>query len=68
MFEYLKRYITEEEFANNNEKHVFYKVTKEDIILAEKRIEKKFPNDLHIFYKEIGYGYFYDKDECYIMY
>lgn len=56
MFEYLKRY---------DEKHLFYKVSEKDIEIAEKRIKNKFPNELRTFYIEIGYGYFYDADECY---
>lgn len=31
MFDYLKKYVINKEFENSDEKHVFYKVNKEDV-------------------------------------
>lgn len=66
MFEYLAEYIEEEEFADSGKKHTFYRVNKKDIHDAEEKIKMKFPEELQNFYEEIGYGYFYDKSECFI--
>ena len=66
MFEYLMQYIEEEEFVDSEKKHTFYRVNKKEINDAEEKIKMKFPKELQDFYEEIGYGYFYDKDECFI--
>ncbi len=65
MFDYLKPYVIGREFENSDEKHVFYKVDREDIKNAEKRMLIEFPKELKLFFEEIGYGFFYDKDECF---
>lgn len=44
---------------------MFYPV-KEEIIYAESRMKIDFPKELREFFSQIGYGYFYDKDECFI--
>lgn len=64
MYEYLKEYV-EEAFTQNDKKHLFYKVSKEDMEQAEETLSMKFPSELRSFYQEIGYGWFYDQDECY---
>lgn len=65
MFEYLKKYVVENENQDSNKKHVFYKVKKEDVEAAELNMDIKFPEEIVLFFDEIGYGYFYDKDECF---
>lgn len=64
MYKYLKEYI-EEAFTQNDKTHLFYKVSNEDMKLAEETLSMKFPSELRAFYQEIGYGWFYDQDECY---
>ena len=66
MFEYLAEYIEEKEFTESGKKHSFYRVNKKDINDAENKMKMKFPKELQEFFEEIGYGYFYDKDECFI--
>lgn len=66
MFEYLKKYVVDKEFEGSENKHVFYKVGKEDIKKAEEKMLVEFPKELVAFYEEIGYGFFYDEDECFI--
>lgn len=47
-------------FKSNVEKRdnlIFYEVTEEEIIDAEKRMGFKFPKSLEIFYREVGYGF-----------
>ncbi|MDG5471378.1 SMI1/KNR4 family protein [Jeotgalibacillus sp. ET6] len=41
----------------NKPENKFYKVTEEDIIKAEQRMNISFPNDLKELYLEIGYGF-----------
>lgn len=66
MFDYLKPYIVEQEFEDNGKEHVFYRVKNTEIIESENRMDIKFPPELTSFFLEIGYGYFYDKDDCFI--
>lgn len=57
-FDLMKQYIFEETDERATEsKHAFYKLTKEDILDSEKRIGRKFPQELRNFYYEIGYGF-----------
>lgn len=65
IFDYLKEYVEENEYQSSNKKHVFYKVSKEDIRKAEQRMSLEFPEEIVCFFEEIGYGFFYDKDECF---
>ncbi len=65
MFDYLKSYVMDKEFENSDKKHVFYKVSKDDVKKAETRMLMEFPKDLKKFFEEIGYGFFYDEDECF---
>lgn len=65
MFDYLKKYVMANEDQNSDKKHVFYKVRKEDIKKAEERMLLEFPEEMVLFLEEIGYGFFYDKDECF---
>lgn len=45
---------------------IFYKVSSEDIMAAEQRMNRKFSQSLRDFYKEIGWGYFEDDDKIFI--
>lgn len=65
-YSYLKKYIVQTEFEDNGEKHVFYPVSEQEILESEQRMEKKIPDALKQFYECVGYGYFEDKDECFI--
>ena len=57
MFERFKKYIIEVTNQENNLKHNFYRVRFENIELAEDSIQ--LPIELKLFYKEVGYGFFY---------
>lgn len=59
MYEYLKEYV-EEAFTQNDKKHLFYKVSNEDVEQAEEKLSMQFPSELRSFYQEIGYGCFFD--------
>lgn len=65
MFSYLKKYVMDKEFESSENKHVFYKVGKEEIKKAELKMIMEFPKEIVSFYEEIGYGFFYDEDECF---
>ena len=52
-FSYLKKYIPGGGGINSN---CFGGVSKTEIENAEKKMQKKFPSELHKFYEEIGYG------------
>lgn len=65
MFDYLKEYVEENENTNGSKEHVFYKVKKDDIKKAEQRMSVDIPKEIVLFMEEIGYGFFYDKDECF---
>lgn len=45
---------------------MFYPVKEEEIIYAESKMGIDFPRELREFFSQIGYGYFYDIDECFI--
>lgn len=53
MYEYLKERLE----SNVDEMNLFFKVTEEEIELAEARMKIKFPNSIKNFYREIGYGF-----------
>lgn len=42
---------------NKNLRHMFYRVTDFDIKDAEKILGHRFPTELNIFYKQVGYGF-----------
>lgn len=57
-YSYLKKYVDCKNKIENVSMHTrLYSIAKEDIKKAEERAGFKFPNDLRIFYEEIGYGY-----------
>jgi len=41
----------------NRHKHKIYNVTENDILIAEQRMNVRFPSDLKQFYLEVGYGF-----------
>ena len=60
MFDYLKKYVEENEFQNSNKIHVFYKVSREEIKKAEQRMSLEFlvffevDSNCHIYIKIAG--------------
>lgn len=65
MFEFLEEYVVADEFEDNDKKHTFYPVKEDEIDQLKSNLERELPYELVLFYQEIGYGYFYDKDECF---
>lgn len=65
MYEYLKEFIVDNEFEESGKKHTFFPLDENEVNLLSSSIEEQLPNELITFYKEIGFGYFYDKDECF---
>jgi antitoxin YxxD len=63
-FEFLKKYITNENNPNLSKyKHLFFNVDEKEITRAEKRMDLKFPKELRDFYLEIGYGFLCNHDK-----
>ena len=66
-FEFLKEYVDDEKQNNkvkhNEKRHIFYKVERSDIDNAEIRMGRKFPDELKLFYLEIGYGFLCKEDK-----
>ncbi|MBG9796341.1 SMI1/KNR4 family protein [Brevibacillus laterosporus] len=57
-FDFLKQYITEPGMKiDSSKKHVFYRLSDEQIKEAEDRWGRKFPKELRNFFTEIGYGF-----------
>jgi hypothetical protein len=57
-FEFLKEYVFElDDDRASESKHSFYKLLRDDIIKAEKRLGFIFPKELRSFYAKIGYGF-----------
>ena len=53
MFDYLKQYV--EPFGNDFNQ--FYCVNQDEIFNAESRMKCSFPEELKLFYEEIGFGF-----------
>lgn len=57
-FDFLKQYIIEPGMKiDSSKKHVFYRLSDEQIKEAEDRWGRKFPKELRNFFSEIGYGF-----------
>ena len=58
MYEYLKKYQVKSEEVESNEKYIFYPIDDNEIKKAEKKLKIKFPYEMELFFREIGYGFF----------
>lgn len=62
-FEFLNKYVSEiNNPQNQDKKHIIYRL-EDDVIEAEKRLGKKFPNELREFYLKVGYGFICNFDK-----
>ena len=57
MYEYLKKYQLESERIKSKEKYKFYPIDDNEIKEVEKKLKIKFPYEMELFFKEIGYGF-----------
>lgn len=64
MFEesFLKEYVINS-YKEKSQRHIIYKVDIYDVINAENRMNKNFPNELREFYKNVGYGFICKDDK-----
>ncbi|GMA98780.1 SMI1/KNR4 family protein [Pelosinus sp. IPA-1] len=62
-FNFLKKYVFDLSDDNKSaSKHVFYKVSDDDIRDAEKSINMCFPKELKTLYQQVGYGFLCSQD------
>lgn len=58
-YNFLSQFVVDKssEKSDSQQRHIFYKVSDDDVIKAEQRMGKKIPAGLKEFYREIGYGF-----------
>lgn len=62
-FDFLLKYISTINDPNNsNKKHIFYKLDN-DVVEAEQRLGKQFPDELRHLYLTVGYGFLCNLDK-----
>ncbi len=57
------KYIVEAKNNKKESKHSFYRVSDEQIMLSEKKLNYKLPLELKKFYKTVGYGFFFNSEK-----
>ena len=60
MLDFLKEFITEPVNDNKETRHSFYRIQDGHLSMARQKIS--IPNEIAIFFKEIGYGFFHNDD------
>ncbi|MFU0790519.1 MAG: SMI1-KNR4 domain-containing protein [Virgibacillus proomii] len=62
-FEFLNKYVSEINNPQNQDKKHIINRLEDDVIEVEKRLGKKFPNELREFYLKLGYGFICNFDK-----